>query len=84
MPLHPDYDLAKLREERKKVADKVENRRVFLSRLPADAKEAIAAHCDAANEEDKQLHEFDRQIKAKLAEIEALKAQPAEEAQPSS
>lgn len=82
MPLHPDYDLATLRAQRKQLADKVEQRRVFLHRLPADAKEAISAHCEAANEEDKQLAALDQQIKAKLEEIEALKNKPAEEAQP--
>lgn len=83
MPLHPDYDLAALRAQRKQVADKVEQRRVFLQRLPADAKEAIAAHCESANAEDKQLHALDLQIKAKLEEIEAAKIQPEPAVNPS-
>ena len=54
MPLHPDYDLAKLRAEAKKLADKAQQRRDYMHKLPADAKEAIAMHCEAINLADKE------------------------------
>lgn len=82
MPLHPAYDLAALRAEAKKLVEKTQQRRDFMHKLPADAKEAIATHCEAINLEDKALDALNQKIKAKEAEIKALETQPAEEAQP--